>query len=118
VDPQTVLLLRAEMTSRVRRRRLRSLAIARTLDLVGPLEGSILHLLEDEDHLVRAEAAAALSKSRSPASHDALCEALGDRSPTVREAARKSLDQWARSAPAMPLVPLAVLPEEIEELRR
>lgn len=98
VDPQTVPLLRAEMTSRMRTRRLRALAIARTLDLVALAEGSIVRLLEDEDHVVRAEAAAALAAGQSVASYDALGAATSDRSPAVREAAQASLAQRARAA--------------------
>jgi hypothetical protein len=95
VDPHTVPLLEAEMTSPVRARRLRALAIARTLDLVAEVEASIVRLLADEHHMVRAEGAAALAGCKSTASHDALCAATSDRSPIVREAARKSLAERA-----------------------
>jgi HEAT repeat protein len=61
VDPHIVPLLEAEITSRGRTRRLRALAIARTLDLVELVEGSIMQLLKDEDHTVRADAADALA---------------------------------------------------------
>ncbi len=62
------------------------------IEAVPKLEEWILCLLGDEDHLVRAEAAAALSQSVTPASREALEQALQDRSPIVQEAARKSLD--------------------------
>jgi len=114
VDPHTVPQLRAELASPLRTRRLRAAAIARTLDLAVQVESSLLRLLGDEDHLVRAEVAAALGQCRSPASHDALWEASRDRSVIVQEAARKSLQRRGETMPQGPLVSLA---DEGEELR-
>ncbi len=91
VDPQTARLLRAELGSLVRSRRLRGLAVARALGVVPEVEDAVLLQLQDDDHLVRATAAAALGESLSKAARDALTEALGDRSPAVRDAALKSL---------------------------
>jgi hypothetical protein len=91
VDSQTVPLLRAELGSPVRSRRLRGVAVARALRLVPEVEEAVLLQLKDEDHLVRSEAAAALAGSSSKAARDALTEAVGDRSPAVQEAARRSL---------------------------
>ena len=99
VDPYVVGQLRVEMASRVRRRRLRALAIAELLDLSVEVESSLLGLLRDEEHMVRAEAAGCLGRCRSPASRDALWEALIDRSLTVREAARRSLDERGEAPP-------------------
>jgi len=95
IDPRTVPLLEVEMKSRGRTRRLRGLAIARTIDAAEQLEPLILGLLEDEDHLIRAQAAAALGRCRSAASRRALQSALGDRSQTVQEAAHQSLAEQA-----------------------
>jgi len=95
IDPQTIPLLREELQSAVRTRRLRGLAIARAIDAAEPLEPIIIQLLHDEDHLVRAEAVAALAICSTQSSRQALQTALGDRSPTVQEAARKSLHEQA-----------------------
>lgn len=92
VDPRCVARLWEEMRSRVRRRRLRALAVARALELEPKMEEGILRLLHDEDHMIRAEAAAALAACRTPAARLALSEALNDRSPVVQEAARKALE--------------------------
>ncbi len=92
IDPQTVPMLETEMASHLHVRRLRALSIARVIGAVPKLEESILGLLGDEDHLVRAEAAAALSQSMTPDSREALERALQDHSPIVQESARKSLD--------------------------
>ncbi len=103
IDPQVMPRLEAELKSRARTRRLRGLAVARTIDVAEQLEPVIVELLQDEDHLVRAEAATALAACASQTSHTALQEALGDRSPLVREAAQKSLSarvpftQWRGS---------------------
>ena len=76
IDPQTVPLLREELHSPMRTRRLRAMAIARLIDVVEPLEPIILELLEDADHMVRTAAAAALARSHSAASHQALLRRL------------------------------------------
>lgn len=91
VDSQTVPLLKAELESMVRSRKLRGLAVARALRLVREVEEAVVPLLQDEDHLIRAEAAATLGGSRSQQAREALAEALHDRSLAVREAAKKSL---------------------------
>jgi HEAT repeat protein len=92
LDPQTVPLLKAEMKSPIRTRRLRALAIAETINVVEALESTVIDLLRDEDHMIRSQAAGALAHCASPSSHDALREALLDSSPAVRENARKSLE--------------------------
>jgi HEAT repeat protein len=97
-DPQTIPQLMAELRSKMRTRRLRGLAIARTLEVVEAAEAAILPLMQDEDHMVRMEAAIALGTSNSDSSRLALEEALGDRSPVVQEAAQKSLDSRATYA--------------------
>jgi HEAT repeat protein len=100
VDPQTVPLVQAELRSLIRSRRLRGLVIARAIDAVAELQATVLDLLHDEDHLIRAEAAAALASAPSEASRQALEEALNDRSHTVQEAARRSLDALQDLLPA------------------
>ncbi len=75
VDLQTIPLLKAEMESKVCKRRRRALSIAVAIAAVAELEPSIIQLLQDEDHLVRAEAAAALGRSASSNSRQALGEA-------------------------------------------
>lgn len=103
VDAQTIPQLKAELESPMRTRRLRGLMIAQVIGAVEPLEETIVGLIHDKDHMVRAEAAKALVAGRSPGSRDALEEALSDPSATVREAARASLRQRAgRSDPPGP----------------
>ncbi len=101
IDPQTGPLLKDELRSPVRTRRLRALAIVRLIDMVDRLEEPIVKLLEDdEDHMVRMEAATALGRSDSETSRLALERALGDRSETVRENAQRSLQERAARTPA------------------
>jgi HEAT repeat protein len=92
LDPETIPLLEAEMESPIRTHRLRALAVAETIEAVEELESGIIKMLEDEDHMVRARAAAAMAQCASQTSYDALAEAIHDRSPVVQEAARKSLE--------------------------
>ena len=98
IDPQTLPLLAAEMKSRVRTRRLRALRVAKSIQAVVPLENIVVGLLNDEDHLVRTEAATALSKGDSQTSLDGLREALLDSSPIVCQAAAGSLQTRGESA--------------------
>ena len=96
VDPQTIPQLKAEIQSHMRTRRLRGLMIAQVIGAVEPLEETIVGLVHDEDHMVRAEAVKALGGGRLPASRQALEEALSDPSATVQEAVRASLRERAR----------------------
>ena len=108
VDPQAPAMLRAELTSAVRSRRLRGLAMARALGLVADLEDAILPLAKDEDHMIRAEAAQTLGQSTSPAARRALAGALADRSATVQGAAGTSLRRQFPGLAAAPAPPAQV----------
>lgn len=91
VDPSAAAALADELASAVRSRRLRAVRMTRVLALHDRLAPALVAALEDEDHMIRAEAAAALADCRCDASREALQKALEDRSPTVREAAELSL---------------------------
>ena len=101
IDPQSVHLLNDELRSPIRTRRLRGLAIARAIDSVESVEAAIIEMLEDEDHLVRMEAAAALAQGVTPAALAALQQALSDSSEVVRTAAERSLAESAQTAGRM-----------------
>ena len=100
IDPQSVPLLNEELKSPMRTRRLRGLTIARTIDCVESVEGAIVEMLGDEDHLVRMEAATVLADAATPGSVAALQEVLSDSSEVVREAAQRSLAELLRNRPA------------------
>ncbi len=93
-------LLHEELKSPIRTRRLRGLVIARTIDCVESMEGAIVEMLADEDHLVRMEAATALAEAVTPGGVAALKQALADSSEVVREAAQRSLAELLRNRPA------------------
>ena len=61
------------------------------MDAAQQMEPLVIGLLNDDDHIVRAEAARALAGCNSPLAQQALREVLMDRSATVREAAEQSL---------------------------
>ena len=67
------------------------------MNAVGDLQPELMGLLEDPDHMVRAEAVRALALCPSPGVQNAIREsAAGDRSVAVQqavEAAFKSLEQ-------------------------
>lgn len=113
VDPHLAPQLRAELSSRSRRRRLRGLAITQLLGVAAQVESGVLRLMHEDDHMIRAAAAAALGRCHSRASRDELLEALGDRSLTVRESAAKSLEQRGESLPAQPVASSAGSPEAL-----
>ena len=91
VDGHTTALLRAELASPFRSRRLRALSVVQELDLVFRVESSVIPLLQDEDPAIRAEAAAALALTESPAAMQALKNALADPNALVREAAETAI---------------------------
>jgi len=95
VDAQTIPLLKLELESKIRKRRLRALAMARAIGVEAELESAIIERLQDEDHLIRAEAAAALGRLNTPSARRALSQAMEDRSQAVQEAARRSLAENA-----------------------
>jgi HEAT repeat protein len=96
IDPQTIPQLQAELGSSLRTRRLRALAIAPAIQAVPPVEGKIVALLQDGDHLVRAEAARALAQGKLRVSWEGLQQALEDPNAFVREAAQKSIRDRTR----------------------
>jgi HEAT repeat protein len=99
IDTQTIPLLKDELKSSIRSRRLRGLVIARTIDVIEGVENSIIEMLKDEDHLVRMEAVVTLGRCHSPASVAALTEALNDKSEVVRLAAQRSLQEAIQARP-------------------
>ena len=94
-----VSLLNDELKSPIRTRRLRGLAIARTIDAVEGVEGAVIEMLQDEDHLVRMEAAVTLGKSRQSGQRGGL-----DRGPQRQERSRSpgGPTQPARGNPGPP----------------
>ena len=103
VDPRTVPLLAGEMESPMRTRRLRALEVARTVEVVDELEAKIIGLLNDEDHLVRVEAATSLAQAASQDASKALHRSLDDSSPAVAEAARLAIESM-NAAGRIPVV--------------
>jgi hypothetical protein len=91
VDPQAIPTLRLEMSAQARSRRLRALVMVAAMECTKELENEVVTLLTDEDHLVRAAAAQALSACPTDKTIAALREALLDRSVTVQHAAEESL---------------------------
>ncbi len=104
VDPTALSALADELKSPSRSRRLRAISMALTMGVVARVEHALHDALLDEDHLVRAEAARALSHCDTPDTHIVLREALTDRSLVVREAAESSLQELHQEIVA--IVPL------------
>ena len=95
IDPQTVPLLKEELCSPMRTRRLRAVAIARLIELVEPLEKPLIELLHDQDHMVRMAAVGALAESAQRRQLPGLRSALSDTS-EVRAAGRAARRLRAR----------------------
>jgi HEAT repeat protein len=96
INPHAIPSLREEMNNQSRTKRLRAIAMAHAMGAVGQLEETIIARLQDEDHLVRVEAATALGAFDSQAIRVALREALHDRAVAVQEAAESSLQRLAQ----------------------
>ncbi len=100
IDPEAASGLTEELAAKSRTRRLRAIAVVLAMGAAADLEPQLIGRLQDEDHLVRAEAARALGECPTPDAQSALTEALHDRSLVVREAAEDSLHRLER----MPVV--------------
>jgi HEAT repeat protein len=91
IDQHTIPLLREELQSQTRSKRIRGLQIVEAMEVAPLLEETIINMLGDEDETLRAEAATALAGCKSPAARLALERAARDPRTKVREAAEKSL---------------------------
>lgn len=92
VDQETVTGLIAEMEEPSRKRRLRAIEMADVMELVPEVTESVLELLHDEDHLVRAAAAEVLQLCPTSEVVEALRGVTRDRSAAVQNAAKASLE--------------------------
>jgi len=92
VDPDTTAGLLAEMQSPSRKRRLRAIEMADSMELVPAVSAGLLQLLEeDKDHLVRAAVSDVLQFCPTAEVQAALRVAANDRSAAVQNAAKNSL---------------------------
>jgi HEAT repeat protein len=89
--------LAAEMESLSPVVRRRTVLAASVMGLVQELEETVIKLLSDEDHMVRAVVAQALADCKSMPTWEALRDALLDQSYIVKRAAEQSLEQISRS---------------------
>ncbi|MEA1951926.1 MAG: HEAT repeat domain-containing protein, partial [Planctomycetota bacterium] len=71
--------------------------VTHTVEMVRQLEANVIAMLNDENHLIRAEAAMTLACSPTEIARAALRSALEDSSTTVQEAARRALAAMDRS---------------------
>ena len=92
INPQAVSATLAELETPSRTRRLRGIGVATAMGAVPELETAIIALIDDEDHVIRAEAVRALAYCDTSAARAALEAALGDRSIVVQETAAQSLE--------------------------
>jgi HEAT repeat protein len=74
------------------------------MQMLPDIELQLFELLQDDDYLVRAEAARALAVSDSPSVLEALRHATHDRHAAVQHAARASLVEIVRRTGIVPLV--------------
>lgn len=93
VDPLAIPLLREQLADSARSKRFRAIEMAFAMNLVAEVEDLLAELLRDEDHMLRVQAASALSQTASLFGEALLRRALGDPSEQVREAARRTLDE-------------------------
>jgi len=118
IDLATIPALTQELGQPSRTRRLRALRIAVTIDAIVELEEPIIEQLSDSDHIIRAEAARALSQCRTEATVVALRDAMDDKSISVQEIILESLRTIAEStgeAAASPVAPPLSLDPPAEE---
>jgi HEAT repeat protein len=95
VDRHAIDGLRNELKSPIRVRRTRAVRMAVAMTAVPEVESLIIDLLFDDDNVIRAATAEALRQSPSEASREALRAAILDRSQIVRDAAARTLQDFA-----------------------
>lgn len=64
INPQAVQATLAELETQSRTRRLRAIGIATAMGAAPELEAAIVALIDDEDHVIRAEDARALAENQ------------------------------------------------------
>ncbi|HUG66152.1 MAG TPA: HEAT repeat domain-containing protein [Pirellulaceae bacterium] len=116
VDPHALDGIRSELTGPLRVRRVRAIQMAVAMTAVAECESCIIALLSDDDHVIRATAAAALAWSPSVATRNALRDALLDRSQSVQDAAKQSLQALAECEVLPPAAP-GSLPLDLQNNR-
>jgi HEAT repeat protein len=97
IDPNAAVVLREEMDSTVRNRRMRALEAVGAIGAAPTLEGPLLQMLKDPDHLLRAKAAEVLRYCDTPRVRQSLREHLIDPNQVVQLAAEESLAHLTRS---------------------
>jgi HEAT repeat protein len=91
IDMETLPLLREELRSTARSRRIRGMQIASVLDYVDRVGDLLLLLLHDEDPDVRRQAGQTIGDCKSSSNRQALAAAQCDNDPEVQEAVRQVL---------------------------
>src|SRR5439155_4041622 len=91
VDSHAVDRIRAEIEAPTRGRKKRALELAVALNAVEPLQQPIAGLMKDEDQYLRIEAIRALATIDSPATRQALRDAMLDAQPLVQQAAEAAM---------------------------
>jgi HEAT repeat protein len=99
IDPQTLELVRHELTAPLRAQRKRGLELVVALDAVADLRDSIATLLSDEDPFLRIETIRVLASDDSVGTRNVLRQVLLDKHPLVRETAEAALRQLAGPSP-------------------
>jgi HEAT repeat protein len=96
IDPHATAVLTEELASAARNRRIRALDAAVAVGVAPSLEDSMLQMLKDPDHLLRAKAAEALRYCDTPRVRQSLREHLLDSNQVVQLAAEESLAHLTR----------------------
>jgi len=105
IDPQAIPELVSELQATGYQRRLKAIAMAKSLKVVQRIAQTLIELLGDEEHLIRAAAAEALQECPTAEVQLALLQASQDHSSVVQSAAKNSLASMANPAISPPADP-------------
>ena len=94
---------------------MRALRVVAAMDLSQELEDAVLERADDEDHMVRVEAARVLAIAPSAAAQEKLLAMAADASFSVREAAWSAMEDVARDEGLLPLEELNGLRQNLAE---
>lgn len=94
IDPHCIRKLDRELSHAVRRRRIRAARATHAFGMASDVAPALLVMLDDDDPLVRRTAVEVLADVPMVEIQEVLIDRLKDESPRVRDAAKKSLEQW------------------------
>ena len=118
INPECWKELLVELKAKGRSRRLRAITMAQEMEVTDHVEEELIVLLEDDDHMIRCEAAESLGACNGKQVIEVLRQRLLDRSVSVQEAAEASILRiMERNRHQQPSTNPLQLPDSMKEVQ-